>query len=168
MTRWTGFAHWPARNATRISPGRGESGNLSQQNTYRQAHPALPREVLERARGATELWIQMQFDLTLKSIQLHPEVMAVLTIRDVPDDVKEALGRDARERGQSLQSFLLGVLKQQAAFSHNRQLLAEIERDLAEGGGAGDDASDAAELLEQARPDRRGGSTHLHGTDGAA
>ena len=68
--------------------------------------------------------------------------MAVLTIRDVPDDVKEALGRDARERGQSLQAFLLGVLRRQAAFSRNRQLLSEIERDLAEGGGADDDAQD--------------------------
>lgn len=94
--------------------------------------------------------------------------MTVLTIRDVPDDVKEALGRDARERGQSLQSFLLGVLKRQAAFSHNRQLLSEIERDLAEGGGAGDDAPDAAELLEQVRPDRMGGPTHLHGTGSTA
>lgn len=92
----------------------------------------------------------------------------MLTIRDVPDDVKEALGRDARERGQSLQSFLLGVLKRQAAFSRNRHLLSEIEGELAEGGGAGDDAPDAAELLEQVRPDRMGGSTHLHGRGGAA
>jgi plasmid stability protein len=94
--------------------------------------------------------------------------MAVLTIRDVPDGVKEALGRDARESGQSLQAFLLGVLKRQAAFSRNRQLLSEIERDLAEGGGAGADAPDVAELLEQARPDRIAGSSHDHGTGGAA
>ncbi|HET6501968.1 MAG TPA: hypothetical protein VFG87_14515 [Amycolatopsis sp.] len=94
--------------------------------------------------------------------------MTVLTIRDVPEDVKEALGRDARERGQSLQSFLLGVLKRQAAFSRNRQLLSEIERDLDEGGGAGADAPDAAELLEQARPAAAGSNSHLHGTGGAA
>jgi antitoxin FitA len=89
--------------------------------------------------------------------------MAVLTIRDVPDEVKDALGLDAREHGQSLQSFLLGVLKRQAAYSRNRQLLSDIERDLAEGGGAGDDAPDAAEVLDQARADRMGGSSAVGG-----
>ncbi|GAA1235366.1 hypothetical protein GCM10009676_19080 [Prauserella halophila] len=94
--------------------------------------------------------------------------MTVLTIRDVPDDVKDALARDARERGQSLQAFLLGVLQRQAAFSGNRQLLAEIERDLTEGGGAESDAQDAAELLEQARPETRGGEVGTSGAGGAA
>lgn len=95
--------------------------------------------------------------------------MAVLTIRDVPDDVKNALARDAREHGQSLQSFLLGVLKRQADFSRNRQLLAEIERDLTMDGGAGEDAPDAADLVEQARADRddRSGSD-VRKTGGAA
>jgi antitoxin FitA len=91
--------------------------------------------------------------------------MTVLTIRDVPDEVKNALVLDARERGQSLQAFLLGVLKRQADFSRNRQLLADIERDLATGGGAAEDAPDAAELLEQARA---GSDPLAHGTGGAA
>lgn len=94
--------------------------------------------------------------------------MAVLTIRDVPDDVKEALGREAREHGQSLQAFLLGVLKRQAAFSRNRQLLVEIERDLDEVGGAGDEAPDAAELLEHARSDHLGGGARHPGAGGVA
>lgn len=80
--------------------------------------------------------------------------MAVVTIRDVPDDVKDALAREARERGQSLQALLLGMLNRQAAFAHNRRLLEEIERDLATGGGAGADAPDAAEVLAQARTGR--------------
>jgi hypothetical protein len=80
----------------------------------------------------------------------------VLTIRDVPDEVRDALARDARERGQSLQAFLLSVLKRQAEFSRNRQILADIERDLSRGGGADVDAPDAAELLERARRERRG------------
>ncbi|QGK68765.1 hypothetical protein GIY23_03665 [Allosaccharopolyspora coralli] len=94
--------------------------------------------------------------------------MTVLTIRDVPEDVKEALAGDARERGQSLQAFLLGVVQRQAAFSRNRQLLSEIERDLAEGGGAGDDAPDAATLLEQARPDDLENRDGRPGTGGVA
>jgi len=96
--------------------------------------------------------------------------MAVLTIRDVSDEVKAALVREARERGQSLQSYLLSVLNRQAAFAGNRRLLDEIERDLATGGGAGEDAPDAAEVLAQARSDRgdAGGIPHPRGTGGAA
>jgi hypothetical protein len=75
-----------------------------------------------------------------------------VTIRDVPQDVRDALARAARTRGQSLQSFLLGVLNQQVAFSRNTQVLAEIAEDLVAGGGAQADAPDAATLLEQARP----------------
>jgi hypothetical protein len=78
----------------------------------------------------------------------------VLTIRDVPEDVRDLLSQDARERGQSLQAFLLGVLRRQADFSRNRQILAEIAEDLQEGGGAGVDAPDAAEVLQQARAER--------------
>jgi antitoxin FitA len=80
--------------------------------------------------------------------------MAVITIRDVPDGVRDALAAEAREQGQSLQSYLLRLLNRQAAFSRNRLLLHEIERDLAAGGGAGAGAPDAAEVLEQTRGDR--------------
>jgi hypothetical protein len=75
----------------------------------------------------------------------------VLTVRDVPEEVRDLLARDARERGQSLQAFLLSVLRRQAAFTRNRQLLAEIEEDLRTKGGAEADAPDATELLVQAR-----------------
>jgi antitoxin FitA len=95
--------------------------------------------------------------------------MAVLTIRDVSEEVKAALVREARERGQSLQSYLLSVLNRQAAFAGNRRLLDEIERDLATGGGAGEDAPDAAEVLAQARSDRgdAGSIPHPRGTGAA-
>jgi hypothetical protein len=83
-----------------------------------------------------------------------------VTIRDVPEDVRDVLTRDARQRGQSLQAFLLGLLARQARFSGNRQLLAAVGRELASGGGAGADAPDAAEVLEAARRRRD--------TDGAA
>jgi hypothetical protein len=83
----------------------------------------------------------------------------VLTIRDVPEEVRDLLARDASERGQSLQAFLLSVLRRQASFSRNLQILAEIEEDLAGGaGGAGADAPDAADVLGQARTEREAGA----------
>ena len=82
----------------------------------------------------------------------------VLTIRDVPEDVRDLLAEGAREQGQSLQGYLLSVLRQQARFSRNRYLLAEIEGDLAVDGGAGADTPDAADLLAQARTEGAAGT----------
>jgi antitoxin FitA len=79
---------------------------------------------------------------------------AVLTIRDVPDEVRDLLSLEARERGQSLQAFLLSVLKRQANFSRNRRILTEVDQDLDAGGGAGPDAPDAAQVLDEARGER--------------
>lgn len=79
---------------------------------------------------------------------------SVLTIRDVPDDVKEALVRTAEERGQSLQALLLSVLRRQAEFSRNERILDEVEQRLSRGGGASPDAPDAAELLALERERR--------------
>lgn len=84
-----------------------------------------------------------------------------LTIRDVPEDVRDTLAREARERGQSLQAFLLSSLNRQARFGGNRQVLADIEGDLLAGDAADADAPDAAELIRQARLDPESG-------DGAA
>jgi hypothetical protein len=78
----------------------------------------------------------------------------VLTIRDVPEEVRDLLSQDARERGQSLQAYLLSTLRRQADFSRNRHMLAEIEADLQASGGAGADAPDAADLLDEARTKR--------------
>ena len=80
--------------------------------------------------------------------------MAVLTIRDVPDNVKDALAQEARDRGQSLQAYLLGVLNRQASFVQNRRILDEIERELSTSGGAGAKAPDASEVLDHARAER--------------
>jgi antitoxin FitA len=78
----------------------------------------------------------------------------VVTVRDVPEDVRDSLAQEARERGQSLQAYLVSVLRRQAAFTRNRQLLAEIQDDLAATGGADEGAPDAADLLERARTAR--------------
>jgi hypothetical protein len=80
----------------------------------------------------------------------------VLTIRDVPEDVRDTLARDAQENGQSLQAFLLGVLGHRAEFSRNRELLDEVKRDLARGGGAGPSTPNAADVLDAARRERGG------------
>jgi len=79
----------------------------------------------------------------------------VLTIRDVPEEVRNLLAQQARERGQSLQAYLLAVLNRQADFCRNRQLLAELSDELDGGsGGAGPTVSDAADLLARSRAER--------------
>lgn len=87
----------------------------------------------------------------MNAIRLHNGCMPTITIRNVPAEVHEALGREARAQGQSLQAYLLTVLAKQARFSRNRQLLKEIEADLAAGGGADETAPNTAELIARAR-----------------
>lgn len=89
----------------------------------------------------------------MPSICLHIVVMrtVVITIRDVPQEVRDQLAEDARSRGQSLQAYLLSVLCRQAAFGRNRSLLAEIEADLGRMGGAGSAAPDSADVLAAER-----------------
>ncbi len=52
--------------------------------------------------------------------------MVALQIRDVPDDVRDALTAQARARGQSLQAFLLELVKQQAQRANNAVLLGQF------------------------------------------
>jgi antitoxin FitA len=78
----------------------------------------------------------------------------VLTIRDVPEQVRDLLSQEARERGQSLQAFLLSVLKREASFSGNRQILVEIADDFKHGGGAGPDAPDLGDVRTKKRAAR--------------
>lgn len=77
-----------------------------------------------------------------------------LTIRDVPDTVRDLLAVQAREQGQSLQAYLLAVVVRQADFCWNRQIVAEVSLDLERHGGAGESAPDAAEIIAAARAER--------------
>jgi hypothetical protein len=77
-----------------------------------------------------------------------------LTIRDVPDDVRDALTQDAREHGQSLQAYLLDLLQREAGFRRNREVIAEIRRNLALHGGVKLGTDDAAEAVRAARAER--------------
>ncbi|MDN5852471.1 MAG: hypothetical protein L0K86_06415 [Actinomycetia bacterium] len=78
--------------------------------------------------------------------------MAQLTIRDVPETVKEALAAAASARGQSLQAYALGVLTRQADFMFNADIIAEV--DTRREHLAGDDAPRAADVIAAERERR--------------
>ncbi len=46
-----------------------------------------------------------------------------LQIRNVPEDVRDRLAAAAKERGQSLQSYLLDVVVEKSQFERNAELL---------------------------------------------
>lgn len=52
--------------------------------------------------------------------------MTAIQIRDVPDDVRDALAEQARSAGRSLQGFLLDLVTVQARRSRNVAILAEF------------------------------------------
>lgn len=52
--------------------------------------------------------------------------MVALQIRDVPDEVRDALAAEADERGQSLQGYLLDLVRREVGFLHNRAVLADL------------------------------------------
>jgi len=77
--------------------------------------------------------------------------MVALQIRDVPDEVRDALAERARERGQSMQAFLLGLVEVEARRVRNPSLLAQF-------GGRSDGSrvapGETAAELEQIRSTR--------------
>jgi hypothetical protein len=52
--------------------------------------------------------------------------VVALQIRDVPDDVRTVLAERAKERGQSLQAFLLGLVEAEARRAGNAAVLARF------------------------------------------
>lgn len=77
--------------------------------------------------------------------------MIALQIRDVPEEVRDALAQRARARGQSLQAFLLSLLQDEARRSRN---LALLERLTDRSDGSQLTAEEATEGLQQARTER--------------
>lgn len=77
--------------------------------------------------------------------------MVALQIRDVPSDVRQALADRAAARGQSLQSFLLAVITDEARRSANLALLDQFgtRRD-----GSRLSTEQVTEELDQARAER--------------
>ncbi len=74
--------------------------------------------------------------------------MVALQIRDVPDDIRQALAEGAAARGQSLQSFLLTLVTHEARRSAN---LALLERFGARQDGSRLSTVQVSEALDQAR-----------------
>ncbi len=71
-----------------------------------------------------------------------------LLIRDVPDDVRDAIAARARAQGRSMQAYLYELVRDDAARDVNLRLLAAV-RDL--GGGADDADPSAADVLRGER-----------------
>ncbi|GAB6858729.1 hypothetical protein [Microbacterium xylanilyticum] len=53
--------------------------------------------------------------------------MVAIQVRDVPNEVREALVAAARERGESLQTYLQSVLAREARMARNRAFLDVYE-----------------------------------------
>jgi hypothetical protein len=75
---------------------------------------------------------------------------SLLQIRDVPDEARRALKARAAERGESLNSYLLGLIDREVARPTVREVLDRAAR-RAESA----DAS-AVEVLDEARRERAG------------
>lgn len=69
----------------------------------------------------------------MKSVDLHEDVhaemhasvadMVAIQIRDVPENIRDDLAREARRRGVSLQVHLREVLEREARAARNREFL---------------------------------------------
>lgn len=77
--------------------------------------------------------------------------MVALQIRDVPEDVRDALAGLAAARGQSLQSYLLILVTNEARQSTN---LALLDRFSTRHDGSRLSAAEVVEALDQARVER--------------
>lgn len=77
--------------------------------------------------------------------------MVALQIRDVPDDVRQTLADSASRRGQSLQSYLLKLVTDEAGRSANATMLSRFANRI---DGSSLSAADLTLVIEQARSER--------------
>ncbi len=77
--------------------------------------------------------------------------MVALQIRDVPEDIRQTLAEQAAARGQSLQSFLLTLVTDEARRSTNLTVLARFG---ARVDGSQLSGAEVTEALDQARAER--------------
>jgi hypothetical protein len=84
---------------------------------------------------------------------MHNECMVALQIRDVPEEVRDALAAQAKARGQSLQAYLLELVETQARRLRNT---AALDRFAGRSDGArsvpGESAAELSDQREQRGP----------------
>jgi hypothetical protein len=81
--------------------------------------------------------------------------MVALQIRDVPDDVRDALAAQARARGLSLQALLLELVTAEARRANNLVVLDRFEH--RRRGGSSLSADELRDVLDSARDEPDGG-----------
>ncbi|MFD4323468.1 hypothetical protein ACFWQC_02460 [Nocardioides sp. NPDC058538] len=81
--------------------------------------------------------------------------MAYLQIRDIPDDVRDVLAQRAKDRGQSLNSYLRDVVLREASFANNQAL---IDRVVASRGDSKFTSEDVIAARDTARGERAEGA----------
>lgn len=81
--------------------------------------------------------------------------MAYLQIRDIPDDVRDVLAQRAKDRGQSLNSYLRDVVLREASFANNQAL---IDRVIASRGDSKFTTEDVLAARDTARGERPQGA----------
>jgi len=79
--------------------------------------------------------------------------MVALQIRDVPDEVRQALAVRAAAQGQSLQSFLLALVSKEAARAANLAMLQSFAHRT---DGSRLSAAELTQALNLARAEREG------------
>lgn len=77
--------------------------------------------------------------------------MVALQIRDVPDELRDRLSELARQRGQSLQAYLLDVVSDEARRADNLAVLHRFDHAAY---GARLTAADVSDALSAARAER--------------
>jgi plasmid stability protein len=77
--------------------------------------------------------------------------MATIQVRDVPEDVHRTFRRRAAEAGMSLQELLLGELTRAARRRTPAEVMAEVERRMADEGADGYATVSAADIVGRDR-----------------
>ncbi len=79
--------------------------------------------------------------------------MVALQIRDVPEDIRQTLAAQAASRGQSLQSYLLALVVNEARRSANLALLRRFD---SRQDGSRLSSREVTDALDHARAERGG------------